>query len=114
MNWRKGLGVFNIIWSVLIFFAVGLGGPPMPPFGSQETILLVIFYITLGVVIFLKYTKTCKIVLAGCTVLTALALFSAAFFFRQKLLSDATIYAGIFLFPLVLNFIILIRSKARK
>ena len=113
----KGLGIFNIIYALFVVL-IASGGPSGPPFCGIGALLLLILYLTLGIITLRKKAKAYKIILRSCGILTLLVLFTSVFYVRKgpqswNNYSDSMFYAGIFLVPFLVNFIKLIRSKAK-
>ena len=112
-----GLGLFNILWPLLVYVLIAGGGPPSgPPWAGLGILLLVIFYMTLGINIFFRRAKLIKIILICCVFLTVLSLITVAFWPQQEQQSGGwdIFYAAIFIIPLAVNLISFSRHKVKE
>ncbi len=116
MIWAKGLGVFNIVWALILFFLF-LGSQ----FGFICGALLGIFFIITGIGILNKEESKRKIFLRASIPLSLLALLNLIPFTNPKMpqgfrmsSSDVVEFTAIFIFlPLLVNFVILTRNKVK-
>ena len=117
MIWTKGLGVFNIIWALILFFLF-LGSQ----FGFICGALLGIFYIISGMGVLNRDEKKRKLFLRVAIPLSLLAVLNLIPFTNPKMpqgfrmnFADVMQFTGIFIvFPLAINFIILPRPKVKE